>query len=997
MCKKMKILVAPLLLAACLLASCSRHSISEDELHDTFAALSLDGSASDLLASYQNLTAAGGTDSIATLLQSNRFAFQHILSKLIKHGLFLRYRAQNDSAAIKIGTARKIAQDYAEALGDTFFVRTVDYANKLRDDVLRKKLEAHALYGKMWHFFDARKEYERSDWCYRAALRVSREIGDEALVLDLLNLKQYINYYRDDNKAVIEMHDEIFRLAEKTGYLRRQISTYYNTGMSLINRGLASEALAHLQQGLALAEQTHDQQYIMMLAGKIGNACRQLGRFPEADEAYSRALNLARKRHDVKEELLALNDASQMLVNQGLYSRARQDLLYACKLASEQEEYTNKFIILFNLADLSRLLGDFPRAFAYLDSARALLERHPIETYELARFHQTFGNVYHAMDDIENAIQHYREAVDIVDTVIEGGAANAPRALRAKLWLSLSENYARQRQIDMAFRYSQMALNAFNELEHKIEIVNAQRQLGTVFTARQDFDQALNFFNKSRQNAEALNDPWLLLEAYYNLALVYKEMGDLAQAERHLTEAIDKIESTREKISSNERMSYFATMKNIYDEMVLLHFEQADFEEAFAWSEQVRARFIRELYQQKYGQSGVATNGAADKAGDGWHLDDRIQLIEYQVTAEKLLIFTMNRGNLHGRTVDISRADLEQAVNRFRASIGAEAYDAFRKRSNTDNAGAFHAALQHATRLYRLLIEPVQAQLDPAKVLYIVPDEILFQLPFAALTESGGRQDRFLIEKYTLATIQSLHLLNDIIKTRKSVLVLDSVNILAVGNPTGDLPEAEKEVRDLKDAFPQTQTLLKNAASEQAVMRILQQNSFDILHIASHAKIDQSFPFDSYLALCGVARDGDLSENRSVETEYKDASDGYFTAREIAGLSLSHLRLANLAACKTAGGRFLRGEGVVGLSWALMNAGVSAVVSSLWDVDDRYTRELMLAFYRSWLLQGANKAEALRQAQLQIIEQMRADKLSDNVPQPYSWAPFILIGDYATR
>jgi CHAT domain-containing protein len=95
--------------------------------------------------------------------------------------------------------------------------------------------------------------------------------------------------------------------------------------------------------------------------------------------------------------------------------------------------------------------------------------------------------------------------------------------------------------------------------------------------------------------------------------------------------------------------------------------------------------------------------------------------------------------------------------------------------------------------------------------------------------------------------------------------------------------------------------------------------------------------------------------------------------------------LVVLSACNTARGEERSGEGVIGLSWALLVAGCPTQVVSQWSVDDASTARLMADFYRRQR-GGAGKAEALRAAgaKLRSAKQYR---------HPYYWAPFILMGD----
>ena len=74
---------------------------------------------------------------------------------------------------------------------------------------------------------------------------------------------------------------------------------------------------------------------------------------------------------------------------------------------------------------------------------------------------------------------------------------------------------------------------------------------------------------------------------------------------------------------------------------------------------------------------------------------------------------------------------------------------------------------------------------------------------------------------------------------------------------------------------------------------------------------------------------------------------------------------------------------MVGLTRALLYAGTPGVISTLWNIDDAASAELMEEFYRG-LAGGTSVADALRQAQL-------AAKL--RYPDPAYWAAFTLNGD----
>lgn len=88
-----------------------------------------------------------------------------------------------------------------------------------------------------------------------------------------------------------------------------------------------------------------------------------------------------------------------------------------------------------------------------------------------------------------------------------------------------------------------------------------------------------------------------------------------------------------------------------------------------------------------------------------------------------------------------------------------------------------------------------------------------------------------------------------------------------------------------------------------------------------------------------------------------------------------------LSACETALGKITKGDDVVGFTRGFLYAGAGSIVSTLWKVDDRATKDLMLAFYSS--IGKMDKDEALRQAQLENRKKY---------PHPFYWASFQLTG-----
>ena len=143
--------------------------------------------------------------------------------------------------------------------------------------------------------------------------------------------------------------------------------------------------------------------------------------------------------------------------------------------------------------------------------------------------------------------------------------------------------------------------------------------------------------------------------------------------------------------------------------------------------------------------------------------------------------------------------------------------------------------------------------------------------------------------------------------------------------------------------------------------------NYRILHLATHGIADESTPGFSGLVLSLVSPDG-----RPVF--------GYLKTHDIGNLDL-HPDLVVLSACDSSAGSNLSGEGVTGLAYAFLNAGARQVASTLWDVDDEVTKDLMINFYKEMYSAGLDPADALRQSQILMMQ-------SPHRSAPYYWAGF---------
>jgi len=218
---------------------------------------------------------------------------------------------------------------------------------------------------------------------------------------------------------------------------------------------------------------------------------------------------------------------------------------------------------------------------------------------------------------------------------------------------------------------------------------------------------------------------------------------------------------------------------------------------------------------------------------------------------------------------------------------------------------------------------------------------------------------------------------NGVQEKAKEAAETDSQGALVFGNPTtnekglGSLPDAAKEAETVAGLFT-TAHYIKGEATETQLRESVAGKK--VVHLAAHGVYDSVVPLN----------------NTFIALASDDEQDGRLETGEVYGLELAGSQLVTLSACQTQIGELddaekvvSAGDEIVGLTRAFFFAGTPTVLSSLWNVDDAATGELMTAFYRNWQ-GGMGKAEALQAAQAEIRE---------TYPSPYYWAGFVLSGD----
>ena len=276
---------------------------------------------------------------------------------------------------------------------------------------------------------------------------------------------------------------------------------------------------------------------------------------------------------------------------------------------------------------------------------------------------------------------------------------------------------------------------------------------------------------------------------------------------------------------------------------------------------------------------------------------------------------------------------------------------------------------------YKLIITPAADLLKEPEII-IVPDSCMYQVPFAALLDEGGR---YLSDKFRIRIVPSLTVLKlfqdspSNYHSKTGALIVGAPEVSEViyrgkKQILDPLPAARKEAEMIGKMLGVIPLLGKDATKE-AVLE--QMKSVALIHFAAHGNRDRG-----EIALSPVS----TTNSTPQEEEY------LLTMADVSKVQL-RAKLVVLSCCHSGRGE-IKVEGVIGIARAFLGSGARSVLVARWALDDESTEQFMKCFYEH-LFRGESASESLHE----VRKWMRGNpKYSDMM----KWAPFMLIGDNVT-
>lgn len=475
---------------------------------------------------------------------------------------------------------------------------------------------------------------------------------------------------------------------------------------------------------------------------------------------------------------------------------------------------------------------------------------------------------------------------------------------------------------------------------------------------------AFQFSERSKSN--------LLLGAYQKTKAqkIAQVPAEILQKEQDLKEIYEEINS---QVASIERKRFRSRASNLeLDKLkTTLQISQQAYEDYLL---QLQKQYPA-YYQLKYDLTVVSI--ATIQA----NLDNDQLLLEYFITNNELIVFKISNHNFEVITIALN-TDLEKDINAFRESI----YGYYLRTKTFED---YHKELyltnykQLGEKLYQTLLDPVLRNIHEDRLTIILAGHLGF-LPFEALlTDSSTTEDfremPYLVNKYAISYCYSatlLHQMQEKAHQPEKIFLgfspsFDEDRLVEGKYKFNPLTHSRKEVSEI---FNIVDMMGQVYDGEQATKQNFKDNCEDycIVHVATHGAINNNNSDASFLAFSGNPD----STNQ----------DELLYVRELYNMNMT-AELVVLSACETGVGELIEAEGIASLARGFSYAGAKSIVTSLWEVNDYATAQVMQNFYTN-LQEGLPKDKALQAAKLQLIRSAGAE-----TAHPFLWSAFVQIGN----
>ncbi len=923
------------------------------------------------------------------------------------------------TAWLDIGTVYYFQANYPAAL---------EHYQKARDlfiEVTNNYESAKALSGLALIYKEQRRETEALA-ALQQVLKEFTTLGDREEMANALNSIGTIYYGQGDYSAAAAA----FRKSSETN---SNVDSVVRLADALYMQGDYMQALAFYRQSLERATSSEPGTIVAALNG-AANSAYYMGNYDDALRYYQRSVSVQKNLQDKFGLAIALKGVGNVYRSRGDYGAALESYFSSLSILEQIKAPLGSTLGSIGLVRALQL--NYASALEYYGKALKEFESNS-NTVEMARALTLIGNVHYQQGQYDLSLSSFQRALVLREQMDD-------KSGQGDVLAGIGSTLLRQRKYSDAVDSFQKSLGLFNATGNKQRMADVLTRVSEAFLLQNEPAKALSAAESAVTLATERDDNELLWFARMMTGKAHAKLDHGTQAYEAFTAAIATVESLRGEASAitigdhNRTMPYLAAIDFLMSQhrpSEAFHYaERAKTQRLIDLLKNSNATTYKglsdseRLEEQRLSGELASVAIQLERAGEQRNaselrqsqLRDRLRRArtDYAVFRQKLItahpelkiargeLPPLTLGEMRSLIVDTSTALLEYTItenNTYLFVLTADKtprqrsaelnlkvysleikYDELASKVKnlqqliTSRADNFHEA---ARELYELLLMPAEDQITLKTKLVIVPDGILWGLPFEALQPA---ENHYVLDQMQVSYAPSLSALREMRKQRTPA----GSTLIAYGNPSlskefstrvqlaysdakvESSADQEEEIKSLATSYgkPASRLTVGAQASEERLKSDLSRAK--IVHLAAPAILDDASPMSSFIGLASGASE----------------DDGFLQARELMNLrSTAELVVASRAQYNAD----LNGAAHLGFSWSWFVAGTPATMVSRWNVDSGALSTMLTEFYssvRPARRPPMSKARALHQSLLSL-------RKSNNHQHPYYWAGFALIGD----
>lgn len=868
--------------------------------------------------------------------------------------------------------------------------------------------------------------YNKALALYRKGFDIANKINDnQTKAIALVDIAILDDMSGNTGKARTGFSNAI-TLANNIGDYETKAFALSEMGVSFTFTSQLIDARENYLDSFEIYKLTNNNYRLALIANNIGKLYMRLFEYNSAMKFFNEGIKYSgSNKRSLAMNLLGIADAYTNLSD---YSKALKYYKKAGAISSQIKELSLTAEINSGLGALNFNINNADKALEYYKKSIKFYEI-TNDTYSKADIYQKLGRVYISLDQLNKASESIRAAL----ILSKKDRDSYNEALAA---LDLSEIYFIQNKTKKA----SLALRNVSPtiIKNNFDYLKARQYVlqGKIDKQKKLFNKAKADFLNALKIAERLKEYNLQIEALYLLAKINERINEPKKAGSYFAKANDLIIKISNPLFTNTdvQISYYSSKENVYNAYADFLIKHGNYKKAFELIDNSRSRntqqtlddlkirslikdkqVLNKLYDYSWMlSSGLYNSGQIDSIKTKLYalksrisksipglknyfknnnvlslsqiqngLEDDENIISLYSSKDRTYLFYINKYNFNYYTINLTRSELLKLIQDI-----SPYYNSKINNRASFNQDLFSFNTKAAYNLFKKVFSPVLRNIPKGEKIIFSPSFNVQSFPIEFLvtkydssySDFSYSDKNFLIFDYSVLYTSSAH---TYLKQKENNLK-NNGKVLVVGDPfinnksnefatrrsllsktAGFLPlkYSLQEINDISNIIHVDKTLEGNKATETNFK--LNAGNSKLIHLSTHSFLDDKQPVIFF----------------SNENDKKN--DGFLELNEIVGLHLNS-DLVVLSSCSSGLGKVDKSEGVLGMTKAFFEAGAKSVMVSLWEVNDKYTSQLMKYFYE-YLSEGKSKSDALRLAKIKFIKK--------GSPNPYFWSAFVIWGN----